>query len=166
MPTTVPSGVFWADDIQTLEDDPEARLATAQVYLPLPAAFREAATALRALILVRSKQSADGGELLSQLYLIAAQESFLLATSYVPGAGPSSNVAATVPRRVWQQLPMPYKVIGYQYLPLLDWTDCRWFVAAWGEPDTHCSAQDYHHAVWDDYVAEYRSTHRTGSSDG
>jgi hypothetical protein len=158
MPATVPSGVFWADDVQTLENDPEARLATARVYLPLPAAFREAATALRALILARSKQSADGSDLLSQLHLIAAQESFLLATSYVPGVGPSSNVAATIPRHVWQQLPMPYEVIGYQYLSLLDWTDCRWLVAAWGEPDAHCSARDYHQAVWDDYVAEYRNT--------
>ena len=159
MPATVPSGVFWADDIQTLEEDPEVRLAAAQVYLPLPAAFREAATALRALIRARSKQSADGSDLLSQLYLIAAQESFLLATPHVPGVGPSSNVAITIPGQVWQQLPMPYAVIGYHYLPLLDWTDCRWFVAAWGEPDTHCSAQDFHQAVWDEYVAEYRSTH-------
>ena len=158
MPATVPSGVFWADDVQTLENDPEARLATARVYLPLPAAFREAATALRALIRLRSRQSADGSDLLSQLHLIAAQECFLLATSYVPGVGPSSNVAATIPRHVWQQLPMPYEVIGYQYLSLLDWTDCRWLVAALGEPDTHCSARDYHQVVWDNYVAEYHNT--------
>ncbi len=158
MPATVPSGVFWADDIQTLEEDPEVRLASAQVYLPLPAAFREAATALRALIQARSRQSTDVSELLSQLYLIAAQANFLLAAPYVDGVGPCSNVAITIPKHVWQQLPMPYEVIGYQCLPLLDWTDYRWFVAAWGEPDTHCSARDYHQAVWDEYVAEYRNT--------
>jgi len=153
MPATVPPGVFWADDIETLKHDPEVRLAAAQVYLPLPAAFREAATALRALIRARSQQSADGSDLLSQLHLIAAQESFLLATPHIPGVGPCSNVAATIPRQVWQQLRMPYEVTGYLYLPLLDWTDCRWLVAALGEPDSHCSAQAYHQDVWDGHVA-------------
>ena len=51
----VPPGVFWADYIKTLKDDPERRLAVARAYLPLPAAFRHAAVALRALI--RRRQS-------------------------------------------------------------------------------------------------------------
>ena len=159
MPLTMPAGVFWADDVEFLEGDPVERLALARKYLPLPAAFRETATALRVLIVSSSRQLADGSDLLTQLYVSAAQENFLLATPYVPGVGPSYNVAASIPRTIWQRLPMPYAVIGYRHLPLLNRTDCDWLVVAWGEPDTHSSAQAYHQSVWDDYVAQYGQTY-------
>ena len=149
MPLTVPAGVYWINDVESLEGDPAERLALARRYLPLPAAFREAATALRALILSSSMRPVDGTDLLAQLYVTAAQESFLLATPYVPGVGPRYNVAASIPRDVWQRLSMPYAAIGYRHLPLLNRTDCDWLVVAWGEPDTHSTAQAYHQSVWD-----------------
>jgi hypothetical protein len=34
----VPPGVFWADYIKTLKDDPQARLGVAEEYQSLPAA--------------------------------------------------------------------------------------------------------------------------------
>ena len=57
--SAVPKGVFWADYIKTLRDDPEGRLVVARDYLPLPAAFREAAVALRALIRGKRKEGLD-----------------------------------------------------------------------------------------------------------
>ena len=159
VPLTVPTGVFWADDIKSLEGDPVERLSLARKYMPLPAAFREAATALRALILSSSRQLEDGGDLLSQLYVTAAQENFLLATPYVANVGPRYDVASSIPRTIWQRLPMPYAAIGYRHLPLLNHTDCDWLVVAWGEPDTHCSAQAYHQSLWDHYVAQFGRTY-------
>jgi hypothetical protein len=120
--------------------------------MPLPAAFREAAEALRILILTHTQQQADGTDLLSQLYVVGAQESFLLGPPSVLGEGSSYSVAATIPKDVWLRLPMPYTAIGYRHLPLLTQTDLDWFVVAWGEPNAHVSAREYHQAVWDDYA--------------
>jgi hypothetical protein len=152
MPSTVPPGVFWAEDLEELEADPAARLALAQRYMPLPAAFREAAEALRILILTHTQQQADGTDLLSQLYVAGAQENFLLGTPSIVGGGSAYSVAATIPKDVWLRLPMPYTAIGYRHLPLLTQTDCDWFVVAWGEPDAHVSAQEYHQAMWNEYA--------------
>jgi hypothetical protein len=163
MPSIVSPGVFWAEDLETLEADPAARLALARDYQPIPAAFQEAATALRALILSHCREQPDGRDLLSELYLTAAQENFLLATPHVPGVGSRYNVATTIPKSVWLGLPMPYSAIGYRRLPLLEPTDCDWFVVAWGEPAAHVSAQDYHRSLWDEYVARSSHGHWTGN---
>jgi len=152
---TVPLGVFWIDNIETLETDPAERLALARKYMPLPEAFREAATALRALIIERSKQLADGSDLLTELHLTAAQANFLLTTPYVTGVGSRYEVAASIPRHVWERLPMAYAEIGYRKLPLLNRADCSWMVVAWGEPHSHRSAREYHQSVWDEQVARY-----------
>lgn len=58
-------GAFWADYIKTLRDDPAARLEIARQYQPLPAAFEEAAIALRAMIHDRREQRADFKDLLN-----------------------------------------------------------------------------------------------------
>ena len=152
---TVPAGVFWIDDIETAEADPTERLALARKYMPLPASFQEAATALRALIIARSRQLEDGSDLLSELYLTAARANFLLTTPYVPGVGPRYEVAASIPRHVWERLPMPYPAIGYSELAMLNRADRSWLVGAWGEPASHCSAREYHQSVWDEQVARY-----------
>jgi hypothetical protein len=155
MPQTVPRGVFWVDDFEQLEVNPTKRLLLARKYLPLPAAFREAATALRAMILSAARNGADGDDLLFQLYVTAAQANFLLSTPSVIGAGSRYDVAASIPKTIWQQLPMPYAEIGYRHLRLLTYTDCDWLTVAWGEPDRHSTARAHHQAVWDACVAEY-----------
>ena len=50
---------FWADKIKEFRGEPAKRLAMAMDNLPLPAAFREAAIALRAMIRPKRK---NGGE--------------------------------------------------------------------------------------------------------
>ncbi|MBT8477517.1 MAG: hypothetical protein KJO06_01275, partial [Gemmatimonadetes bacterium] len=81
-----------------------------------------------------------------------AQQDFLFGTPSILGVGSAYSLATTIPKDVWLRLPMPYAAIGYRYLPLLTQTDHDWFVVAWGEPDTHSSAQEYHRAVWDEYA--------------
>ena len=158
--TKVPPGVFWADHIKTLKDNPEARLTVAQDYQPLPAAFREAAIALRALIRERRKSKREYKDFLLGLYRTAATENFLLGTPYLEGIGPGFNIAADIPRDVWQQLELPYEEIGYEKLELLNKTDVKWLVEAWGEPSTHQIAQQFHKALWKDAVQKYRANLR------
>jgi hypothetical protein len=153
--STVPPGVFWIDDIAPFKADPAERLSEARKYMPLPAAFREAATALRTMIQDPSRVASEGEDLLTELYRTAAQENFLLAPASLPGVGSPYNVATTIPRHVWQGLPMPYRSIGYRELPLLSWEDRHWLAVAWGEPDRHCPAREYHEPVWHDYLARY-----------
>ncbi|MCL7971236.1 MAG: hypothetical protein M8866_03960, partial [marine benthic group bacterium] len=104
MHTSVPAGVFWIDEDEIVETDPGERLRLARKYMPLPAAFKEAAIALRALILEGARQLADGSDLLAELHRTAAQENFLYAEPYVAGLGPAYNVASSIPRNVWEEL--------------------------------------------------------------
>lgn len=159
MPLTIPAGVFWIDDLEPFESAPDRRLALAHKYMPLPAAFQEAAIALRAMIRDPSRQDAEGERLLERLHRTAALENFLLAPIASPDVGSPYNVAASVPRDAWERLPMPYREIGYRRLPLLTLEDSEWLRVAWGEPDCHRSAREYHEAVWNEYLARYtRST--------
>jgi hypothetical protein len=130
----VPRGVFLADHIKTLRNDPRARLKIARQHQPLPGAFREAAIALRALIREARKAGEDDAALLSDLYLTGARDSFLHSTPHIPGYGVGYNVVETIPREVWESLEMPYPKIGYTELRLLNKTDQKWLVDAWGEP--------------------------------
>jgi hypothetical protein len=66
------SGDFWADRIKALRGEPVKRLALAIENLPLPASFREAAIATRALIRDKRKQKAEYDEELVLLYWLAA----------------------------------------------------------------------------------------------
>jgi hypothetical protein len=152
----VSDGVFWADHIRTLKHDPHSRLAIAREYLPLPAAFREAAIALRALIRARRKSGENAEGLLADLYRLAAQNSLLLDTPYIEGIGPGFNVAESIRRETWERLDMPYRSIGYGKLVLLNKSDRKWLIDAWGEPERHLSAQEFHRAHWESAVAAYR----------
>lgn len=152
----VPAGVFWADHLATVKDQPAVRLALALQYLPLPAAFVEAATALRAMIRAQRKAGEPLGDLLAVLYDLAARSSLLLDTPFIEGIGPGYNVADSISREAWQSLPMPYRELGYENLSLLNRTDRKWVAQEWGDPRAHRSAQDYHSSFWSGAVAEWR----------
>jgi hypothetical protein len=47
-----------------------------------------------------------------------------------------------------QRVREPYRVIGYQHLPLLIKTDIKRLVAAFGEPDTHEKRRERHANIW------------------
>lgn len=143
---------FWADRARAAKDDPPKRLRIALDNRPYPAAYREAAIALRALIRERRKAGEPYDDLLEQLYRVAAEENFIYPGSIGPGTLQGYNVAQFVPLESLDALDFPYREIGYEELSLLKKTDRRWIVEAWGEPEQHVSAQDRHRTYWQGFV--------------
>lgn len=140
--------IFWYDQIHNLKGEPGERLELALKMLPLPAAFREAAIASRAIIRQKRKDKQEHDNLLQGLYMLAALEGFCFATPYIVNIGvPAYSVVELIPRNLLFGLPMPYSEIGYKHIPA-SVTDAKWFVAAWGEPDDHKDPQKYHEKLW------------------
>lgn len=141
---------FWADAISRLKGDPDERLNMAMRHLPLPAAFREAAISLRAIIRRNRKHKTDCEPALQELYRLAAIWSF-----YIPYAPrlqqPGYNVLARVPFSEFESMSLTWGTLGYEKLELLTKTDRRWMVEAWGEPQSHTTAHQKYRAVWDCY---------------
>ena len=156
----VPPGVFWADYIKTLKDDPERRLAVARAYLPLPAAFRHAAVALRALIRRRRKDRQQHEDLFAEFYRVAAEYDLRYRTPYIEEIGPGFNVSRYIPQEVIDATRFPYDQIGYEKLELLTKTDRKWLVEAWGEPSRQSSAQEFHSALWEDAIRKAAAAKR------
>lgn len=143
-------GAFWADEIKKLRDKPDERLAMAMAHLPLPAAFSEAAVALRAMIRIKKKEGVEWQQDLTHLYNLAAWESFTLP--YAPRLErPGMVVTESIPGLVVCNLEFSYKKLGYLQLQILNKTDHKWLVEAWGEPDQHTTLNELHRAVWDHY---------------
>lgn len=146
---------FWADEIKRYRDQPKKRLAFALQHLPLPAAFREAAIALRALIRERRRGDLRYDDHLRRLYRLACIHDFLYATPQVDGL-PSYNFAAHVSVEELESRDFPYDEIGYDQLELLKKTDKKWLRAQWGTPSRHCSVRDHLESLWSTWLAEYR----------
>jgi hypothetical protein len=143
-------GEFWADTIAGLKDRPRERLALAMRHLPVPAAFTEAAAALRAIIREKRKQKTDCESELRQLHFLAAIQSFCIP--YAPRLRqPGYNVLARVPFAEFQAMPLTWESLGCDRLALLSKTDRKWMVEAWGEPPVHTTAHEKHRLVWDRY---------------
>lgn len=146
-------GTFWADRITELRDQPVARLKLAIENLPLPAAFREAAIATRALIHGRIKKSEDFIEELALLYWLAAIESFSVPYSeYLQQ--PGFNVLQSIPGNIIKTLPFAYSQLGYKHLGLLKKTDIKWCVSRWGEPLDHTTLNKIHSEIWRKFEIE------------
>ena len=144
------AGEFWADAIRKLKDDPHQRLNMAMRHLPLPAAFREAAISLRAIIRRHRKHKTDCEPALQELYRLAAIWSFFVP--YAPRLqGSGYDVLARVPFSEFESMSLTWESLGYEKLELLTKTDCRWMVEAWGEPQSHTMAHQKYRAVWDRY---------------
>jgi len=144
------AGQFWADKIKKYKGEPLKRLNTALENLPFPAAFREAAVAIRALIKEKRKNKEDFEEELTLLYWLAAVRSFIV--DYAPKLEePGFNVIASIPVKRIKSLSFTYSELGYKKLELLNKTDCKWLIETWGEPQNHSTLNDLHKNVWDEY---------------
>jgi hypothetical protein len=146
----IDAGVFWADRIKQFRDDPGKRLQTAMNNLPLPAAFREAAVALRAIIRGKRKAKEPCEEELGLLYWLAAVESFMLPYAERLQE-PGFNVVESIPGRRLRSLAIDYRELGYEKLELLNKTDKKWLVEAWGKPVMHQTLNQVHRRLWDEY---------------
>ena len=125
------NGEFWADAIGKLKDHPSERLDMAKRHLPLPAAFREAATSLRAIIRQNRTQKTDCRRALEELYLLATIWSFCVP--YAPRLQqPGYNVLERVPFSEFESMSLTWETLGYEKLELLSKTDRGWMREAWG----------------------------------
>lgn len=144
------AGQFWADRIKDYRAEPAKRLALALKNLPLPAAFSEAAVAVRALIRAKRKVSEPYDEELSLLYWLAALRSFMV--DYAPRLRePGFNVVEAIPGQRLRSLRYKYSQLGYRELSLLNKTDVKWLTAAWGEPSSHSTLHSLCKDLWDEY---------------
>jgi hypothetical protein len=143
-------GSFWADRIKVLREEPLKRLRLALENLPLPAAFREAAVALRAIIREKQQAKSEFTDEVAFLYWLAAVESFGLPYSESLRQ-PGFNVLESIPGNVIKSLSFSYQDLGYKQLSLLNKTDIKWCVALWGEPNQHTTLNALHNAVWQKY---------------
>lgn len=124
-------GQFWADAISKLKDDPTARLAMARRHFPLPAAWREAALALRAMIRKARKDGVPYEAELRELHRIAAVSSFA-----------AYGIIERVPYARIATLDLRYERLGAERLTLLQKTDVKWMRESWGEPEDHTSISE------------------------
>ena len=144
------SGEFWADRIKKLKGEPVQRLALALENLPLPASFREAAIATRALIRDKRKQEINYVEELALLYWLAAINSFSIPYSDVLQE-PGYNVIESIPGKKLKGLLFSYESLGYGNLSLLNKTDIKWITEQWGEPAKHTTLHEMHNELWREY---------------
>lgn len=144
------TGNFWADRIKQYRGEPVKRLQIALENLPLPAAFREGAIAVRALIREKRSNSKNYDDELSLLYWLAAIESFSIPYSEALKE-PGINVLETIPGKLLKGLPFTYAELGYTELKLLNKTDIKWLSERWGEPRQHTSLHKMHGNVWREY---------------
>jgi hypothetical protein len=151
------SSDFWADEIQLLKHDPTARLSLALEYRPYPAAYREAAIALRALIRDARKNGNDAEDLLRQLHRLGMEHAFLHDREYDEEIGPTHNIAVRIPQRELDELSFPYESFGYDWAPLFAKTDGKWFEEAWGPAESHRRPRDAYGGRWESFVSQYKS---------
>ena len=122
-------GEFWYDALNKIKDDPDRRYQMASRHLPLPAAWREMAVALRMKIRKARKEKVSYVDLLRELHHLAAMSSYA-AYGHIQRV-PYSRIAS---------LDLGYHRIGCDRLDLLGVTDKKWMVESWGEVDDHSTA--------------------------
>nr|BAJ06840.1 putative uncharacterized protein [uncultured bacterium] len=150
------AGEFWADRIKSLRGEPVKRLKLALENLPLPASFREAAIATRALIKEKRKNNQNYEEELALLYWLAAINSFSVPYSEVLQE-PGYNVIESIPGKKLKELPFTYQELGYEQLELLNKIDTKWLIEAWGNPKAHSTLHKIHNNVWSEYEQKLKS---------
>lgn len=146
----IKSGEFWADRIKALRGEPIQRLLAAIENLPLPAAFREAAIAVRSLIRECRQLNQPYGDQLELLYWLGAVSSFSVPYS-TRLEEPGYNVMQAVPGQVLKGLPFSYDQLGYEKIELFNKTDINWLVESWGQPKSHSTLHELYQEVWKRY---------------
>ena len=143
-------GKFWADEIKELKNEPLGKLALALRNLPLPAAFKNAAVATRALIREKRKTKENYEKELWLLYWLAAINSFPIPYSTVLEE-PGYNVLQSIPGKKIASLSFTYQELGFDKLELLNKTDVKWLIELWGEPASHGILHELHIDIWKHY---------------
>jgi hypothetical protein len=103
----------------------------ARRHLPLPAAWREMAVAIRTKIRKARKEKTGYEDLLQELHHLAAMSSYA-------GYG----IIQRVPYTRLAALDLSYDRTGFERLDLLGVTDGKWMRELWGEPTAHNTAAE------------------------
>ena len=151
-PTQKADRVFWPERVRELIalGDEAAALDLAIRHLPLPGAFAAAAAIWRTRVRRLRRSKGDWRSALLGLYRLAALAS--LSVPYSEAVRQSGfHVAQVIPGVVLRGLHVDYQALGYRELTLLNATDVKWLVEAFGEPREHSTVHRIHHAVWAEY---------------
>ncbi len=149
----VDAGTFWSEQIKAFRKHPDDRLALALDNLPMPAAFSEAAKALRSMIRAKRKAGEDHKKELGLLYWLASIRSLMIP--YAERAKlPGAVVMEMIPGSVVRSLPFKYGELGHEELELLNKTDRKWIEEKWGKAEAHTTLNEMHRAVWDEYESK------------
>ena len=157
---------FWFDTLCRLKAAGELELVIdlCQRKLPLPAAFRELAVALRKSIRAQRRNGRDPSDQLRALYELAAYERFLFDSPTVEirsavGADattstyPAFNVAMLAHNNgVYHRLAFPYTHFGTEYLVLLNKTDVKLMQKTWGQNTEQRNPRVEYQAEWTPFV--------------
>mgnify|MGYP001440965360 CR=1 FL=1 len=119
-------GRFWADALKAPYDDPPRLLKMAKQHMPLPAAFREACIALRAIIRTKKKADGDFDADLRELHYWAAVQS--IACYDELDITPYASIAS---------LDLTPAIVGWEHLPLLNKSDGKQMSELWPAPARH-----------------------------
>lgn len=123
----------------------EQALACARDAWPRSQSFEQAALTIRAAIKqAQQTDSPDFDKWLSALYRIAAEYSLLFDKA--PGEAEIrwQTIARSYSRDELRRITLPWEDIGVNQLRLLNKTDCKMMIQAWGEPRQHISAKTWH----------------------
>ncbi len=140
-------GEFWYEALQREKDDPARRYEIARRHLPLPAAWREMAIALRAVIRQARKAGADFEPQLRELHRLAAIWSFS-APAPSGRAGSGYGVIEMTPYAKLAALDLSWSRVGCDELSLLNATDRKLMRATWGESKTHTTAHALYRTIF------------------
>jgi hypothetical protein len=160
---------------QRIDQIPEAneeRLARALIALPNESAYKDAAVCIRKIIAETAKKHEDTGDELMRLHRLAQQHAFLYGTYRLGWDHPENRadaraglfphvIAAMTTAADLEAIILPYQEIGYQHLTLLNNTDAKRMVAAWGTPNSHAAPRERHRNIWERYRREI-ARRRTG----
>ena len=122
--------------------------------IPYPAAFREIAIAIRKDIRARRKVKNSANDLLRELYKWAVIENFFTGIDWYSIL--TKQVLHSTALSCVKGIKTPYLKIGYKNLGLLNKTDLKWLVEAFGEPDIHATAKDVNEELWQEAVETFR----------
>lgn len=138
--------IDWKDQVQALKnaDQFDDALRACQAGWPQWQSYQQAAIVCRAAVRQPDLPEEEVESWLQALYLLATHASFL--HDKVPGMENLGwqRLEKTLSVEDLRDLQSNWQEMGYKAFRLLNKTDCRLLVKAWGEPDNHQSAKLYY----------------------
>jgi len=116
--------------------------------------LRKALIALRKTIRKRRKENADWHSPLTALYRIAALDTLVHTKEQIYDVGmPGDVIENYLSKKEVAAIDIDYEQLGYECMPLLNKTDKKWIIEAWGEREYHSTVFDAYREFYDRGVA-------------